>query len=463
LQVDTSKSECPTACGCRGLVQRKLTIGATNDPMEQEADRVADQVMAMPDHGAISGAPLRIQRFSGQPTGQVAEAPTSVEHTLDSSGRPLEARLRQDMELRFGYDFSQVRVHHGVLAERSAGDINATAYTVGPNVVFGTGSYAPKTRTGRRLIVHELAHVVQQSAASEKKTADQMNNKPVLPSSSHPNWQQSSAGPSAIGSWASRRKSMSTNGKSQVCTVQRKIRVPPNTKLNNLGFNVTRTGDEYSAPRVGKLSIWNEIFNSILASPRLFFSKGNTNNEVSSNLTDHRKSRLAITQLAINARFRFSAPSREPKTEKGKELWELVPDKYGTPRLSVRQGVNQSAAYRDLFHDNPSAYDLACLEAVHYILKAGGKSLYRTEPTPDPLEDWIPGDAGYIENSKFDQNRSKVGTSGENIIYLGGELFWGHDNPPYVASREAWMARVYDWDQGVNLTKIRKYPLKGMI
>jgi hypothetical protein len=68
------------------------------------------------------------------------------------------------MEQRFDYDFSRVRVHTGAAAEQSAQDVNAHAYTVGHNIVFGSGRFAPRTRGGQRLLAHELTHVVQQSA-----------------------------------------------------------------------------------------------------------------------------------------------------------------------------------------------------------------------------------------------------------------------------------------------------------
>src|SRR2546423_13678847 len=90
-------------------------------------------------------------------------APASVDRALASPGRPLEPALRQDMEQRFGYDFSRVRVHSGAAAEQSAQDVNAHAYTVGHNMVFGAGRFAPGTHEGRRLMAHELTHVVQQT------------------------------------------------------------------------------------------------------------------------------------------------------------------------------------------------------------------------------------------------------------------------------------------------------------
>src|SRR5262249_53386311 len=117
-------------------LQTKLKVNEPGDSYEQEADRSADQAMAKPGHHAVSGAPPRTQRFAGQPTGQTDAAPARVDEALASPGRPLEPALRYDMEQRFGYDFSRVRVHSGASAEQSARDVNAHAFTVGHNMVF---------------------------------------------------------------------------------------------------------------------------------------------------------------------------------------------------------------------------------------------------------------------------------------------------------------------------------------
>jgi len=146
----------------RGVLQRKLTIGLSNDPLEHEADRVADQVMAGPSRSDFSRVPISIQRHA--PTGdrQSEETPSSVDRALATPGRQLDTPLRQDMEARFGRDFAQVRIHDGAAAAQSAGDVGARAYAVGSNVAFGRGQYAPDSASGRWLIAHELAHVVQQ-------------------------------------------------------------------------------------------------------------------------------------------------------------------------------------------------------------------------------------------------------------------------------------------------------------
>lgn len=146
-----------------GSVQTKLAISEPGDASEQEADRVAEQVIAAPAHRDIRGTQLGIQRLTDQPTSQIDIAPASVNRALASPGNPLEPILRQDMEHRFTYDFSQVRVHSSPAAEQSARELNAHAYTVGNNIVFGAGQFAPGTPEGRRLLAHELTHVVQQS------------------------------------------------------------------------------------------------------------------------------------------------------------------------------------------------------------------------------------------------------------------------------------------------------------
>jgi len=92
----------------------------------------------------------------------ISAVPPIVHDVLNSPGQPLDAGTRAFMEPRFGYDFSQVRVHADAKAAESTWAVNALAYTVGRDVVFGTGQYELGTSEGRRLVAHELTHVVQQ-------------------------------------------------------------------------------------------------------------------------------------------------------------------------------------------------------------------------------------------------------------------------------------------------------------
>jgi Domain of unknown function (DUF4157) len=200
-------------------IQTKLTINRPDDEYEQEAERVANQVMRMPEPhpaDALRRAPVGIQRRCAECEEElhqdalraaanpraIAHAPVHIsrmckacekEHAAHGppeeeaivqakrdgtsgltvpdgvvrnlgAGVPLDASTRQFMEPRFGRDFGTVRVHTGGSAAASARALNALAYTVGRDVVFGSGQYSPGTGDGRRLLAHELTHVVQQQA-----------------------------------------------------------------------------------------------------------------------------------------------------------------------------------------------------------------------------------------------------------------------------------------------------------
>jgi len=107
-----------------------------------------------------------MKRLTPAETANSQDAPAAVNEVLNSPGTPLDAGTRAYMEPRFGHDFSQVRVHTDAKAAASARGINALAYTSGNNVVFNTGLYSPDTNEGKRLLGHELTHVVQQNGMS---------------------------------------------------------------------------------------------------------------------------------------------------------------------------------------------------------------------------------------------------------------------------------------------------------
>ncbi len=157
-----------------GPIQPKLEVGAVDDPLEHEGDRVADQVLRMPAPDAVTmSAPPQVSRKeAGLQT--VDEAPASVHEALRSPGRPLDPESRAFFEPRFGQDFSGVRVHADAGAADSAHAVRARAYTVGQHMVFGPGQYAPHTPDGRRLLAHELTHTVQQQggAAALRRAPD---------------------------------------------------------------------------------------------------------------------------------------------------------------------------------------------------------------------------------------------------------------------------------------------------
>ena len=158
----------PCACGggcprCAGeappAIQAKLHVGAPGDAHEREADRVAERV-AGTSRAASDRAAVPHERATTHPQ----DAPPVVHNALQGASEPLDTTTRALMESRLGHDFGDVRVNAGELAGRSARSLGALAYTSGRRIVFGEGQYAPGTAEGRRLIAHELTHVVQQSA-----------------------------------------------------------------------------------------------------------------------------------------------------------------------------------------------------------------------------------------------------------------------------------------------------------
>ena len=99
------------------------------------------------------------------------QAPPAVHDALRSSGKPLDPAVRREMEPRFGQSFAGVRVHTDAKAAESARSIGAQAYTVGMQLVFGAARYQPESQGGKRLLAHELAHVVQQGGDATRPPA----------------------------------------------------------------------------------------------------------------------------------------------------------------------------------------------------------------------------------------------------------------------------------------------------
>jgi hypothetical protein len=214
------------------LIQARLKVGQPGDKHEQEADRVADAVMRMPEpqvqrqveeeeeeeqlqtksladqitplvqrqaegeeeeeEEQLQTKPLAdqitplVQRQAGGEeeeeeeriqakgdTGRTPEVTPDLKARLNAirgGSRPLPQSDRAFFEPRFGYDFSQVRIHTDARAAEAARTLNARAFTIGQDVVFGAGQYGPGTPVGKRLLAHELTHVIQQSSCLRSKT-----------------------------------------------------------------------------------------------------------------------------------------------------------------------------------------------------------------------------------------------------------------------------------------------------
>jgi hypothetical protein len=191
----------------------QLSVSQPGDTLEVEADRVADAVMAAPappvniatspenasratihracaacadesGHGSSSEAesitrsPLIAHRKEAA-TPEVTPAVEAKVRTLQNEGSPLPPATREFFEARFGADFSQVRVNTGGRADQTAKSLGARAFTVGRSITFGAGQYAPESQEGRRLLAHELTHVVQQDEGVRR--APSVQRQTVLP------------------------------------------------------------------------------------------------------------------------------------------------------------------------------------------------------------------------------------------------------------------------------------------
>lgn len=158
--------------GRQAFFQAKLSINQENDVYEQEADHVADNVMRMGDNPINQKSffkPSAIQRKPGaESNGNETGGNTldSYVSTLSSSGQLMPESSRKFFEPRFGHDFSGVRIHTDSVAAKSAQSVNALAYTSGNNIVFNSGQYSPESDNGKKLMAHELTHVVQQNSSS---------------------------------------------------------------------------------------------------------------------------------------------------------------------------------------------------------------------------------------------------------------------------------------------------------
>jgi len=182
-------------------IQTKLSVSIPGDPFEQEADRVADKVMRMPESMIVRRVPLAVredddekkevmqracadcehEKDKEETISRLPEAGLNAEpadagaatagniHAMHGGGMPLPDSTRAFFEPRFGADFSHVRVHTDARAAGTANAINAKAFTVGNNIAFGENQYSPHSLEGRQLLAHELTHVVQQDTVSPQR------------------------------------------------------------------------------------------------------------------------------------------------------------------------------------------------------------------------------------------------------------------------------------------------------
>lgn len=197
---------CACGGGCPACQAKSddLSVSQPNDPAEIEADRIADRVMGMPvgetpppargehvgdvihrtcaacgteEQEEISEPIMRKGAgASATPDPPPGDIPPSIKIVINSAGQPIDPVTRTFFEPRFGVDLTHVRIHTDMIAGQSARSINARAYTLGSNIVFGSGEYSPNSEGGRHLLAHELAHVAQQGKGTSTAKVQRQSN-----------------------------------------------------------------------------------------------------------------------------------------------------------------------------------------------------------------------------------------------------------------------------------------------
>jgi hypothetical protein len=430
-------------------VHPKLAVGAVSDPLEGEADRVAGRVMSMPaphlrragrrpvslpnkrscggsseecqaeqTHNNL-GRQLQLQPGTPIVSGQTSapiKAPHAVREVMRSPGQSLEEATRAYFEPRFGRDLSGVRVHTDPLAGATALSMHALAYTLGSDIAFAPGEFQPGTWDGRTLIAHELAHVVQQDR--------------------------------------------------EPGVIHRKIKCDPRAKISGFlqtkgvsGFAESSSTYDYPKGGAAAATFEQELLIDMLASPRVFHVDGDSDVTASSSVAAHVMARTGIVSFASKKQYSFAALSG----------WKMNPALYDwdlpTGTWRVKPGVDPRAAWEDV-NVNPTLYAIGCQAATDITQKGGsGGAKIIDMPSGDPA-DWIAGDAGFVKNTKYSRRRSSPGLEGENIIYTGGGMYWGHftDRVTYRTLAD-WVAMVNTWNGGggAKLDTTRQLPATGLL
>ncbi len=167
------------------LIQPKLSVGAVDDPFEREADTMADRVMRMPDSSFIQRkcasceheeeqihrkiTPFIQKQGNGLEGGTASESVTNQINSSRGDGNRMSENTLSFMESRFNTDFSGVKIHTDSNAVQMSRELNAQAFTVGSDIYFNSGKYAPESESGKHLLAHELTHTVQQGGGVERK------------------------------------------------------------------------------------------------------------------------------------------------------------------------------------------------------------------------------------------------------------------------------------------------------
>jgi len=345
-----------------------------------------------------------IQKKETGSGGSASAAVSSGIQATKGGGSPLQDTTKSFMESRFGADFSDVRVHTGAYAAELSSELQAQAFTVGNDIYFNSGRYAPESGGGQHLLAHELTHTLQQGSSQG---------------------------------------------------IQRMIEVNSGVQLDTMGYNIKKSNNYYSAPAVNKSSLHNELVTSLFHSPRIFKLKGKTSAAANANLRKHMAARMGIVKFAADKKYHFGAG---PGSFKMNPKYWVV----GSSSFNVKPGENKQEAINDLIK-NPDEYYIACEAATALTMVGGGQSPVINDDGGDN-NDWIPGDWGYIHNQGNMAAGGNSATEGENIIYVGLGQYWGHlgDGLKYQTLPQ-WVKEVEDFNAGTpSVEPTRKGPTAGL-
>ncbi len=259
------------------VIQPKLKLGPSDDKYEREADSLAEHVMTMPEPKFALGSSeeakfssslssnsiqrrcascsedeqLVKQKISKESTPDLSPSISSRITALQGGGRPMSPSEKRFFEPRFEKDFSNVRVHSNTPANKAAQSINARAFTLGNNVVFGASEYSSNSHSGKKLFAHELTHVVQQSQSGC------LNNTHVIQRDGHTQPQPCRNIGSCIGRIAMIAHSQSLNPKSASAVVD-------DLMLQLRGFNLSDPNNLSEIVQEVSDSFSNRIFATFL-------------------------------------------------------------------------------------------------------------------------------------------------------------------------------------------------------
>lgn len=395
--------------------QNKTRVGSVNDSLEHEADWAADDVVAGRPVGTFSGALIGPQAKAENAASISPVATELASSSIAHGGRPLSKEQRSYFEPRFGKDLSHVNLHTHDQAAAGAEQINARAYAVQNNIGFASGEYRPDTPRGKHLMAHEIAHTLQQQDGS---------------------------------------------------TIRRVVRTDPRASAQDYfmrkglkSFSVD--GNIYSANKGNAVSAEQEVLIDMLASPRAFNVDGGSSLEVEKSLDAHVKARLGIVAFAGQKKYSFASVTN---FKMNPQYYNLFPEKLKWER---KPGSDKQTAWDDL-NVHPQQYAIGCAAATILTQAGGSKGAeFRNQSSGDE-RDWVAGDAGYVNNKAFPQGEDP-GYLGENIIYVGQNLFWGHftGNLTYRTLPD-WKALVSKWHGGgkasaAEVDTKREIPLTGLL